>query len=85
MLKKNRHLPKTMLLIHCLSTIYQNKANSLFPIGDYKGYGLGATVEVFCSILLDAIWNSSLPMLHQCISKKDLYHSFILSERLFFK
>lgn len=32
-----------------------HKAASLSPIGDYKGFGLGMMVEVFCALLSDSV------------------------------
>ena len=78
--RKNRHLPKNYAANSFgLSTIYPNKANSLFPIGDYKGYGLGATVEVFCSILSGMPFGVHLlPMFTSDISKKRFISQFYI-------
>ena len=38
-----------------------NKAISLIPIGDYKGYGLSAFVEVLCAILNGLNYGKNIP------------------------
>lgn len=38
-----------------------NKAISLMPIGDYKGYGLSAFVEVLCAILNGLNYGKNIP------------------------
>jgi len=40
-------------------------ASSLFPIGDYKGYGLAAMVEILCGVLTGGGWGRGLPAMFE--------------------
>ena len=72
--RKNRHLPKNYAANSFgLSNNISNKANSLFPIGDYKGYGLGATVSILQYIIWDAIWSASFTNVYVRYFKKKIY------------
>ena len=61
-----------------LSTTYPNKANSLFPIGDYKGYGLGATVEVFAVYYLGCHLEASFTNVYVRYFKKRFISQFYI-------
>lgn len=81
--KINKKLPKNYAANSSgISTIDPNKAKSLFPMGDYKGYGLGAAGEVFCSILSGMPFGIHLlPMFTSDISKKRFISQFYIVMR----
>lgn len=80
-LKKNKmKLDKNLAAdINGESTVFPNLAKSLFPIGDYKGYGLAAMVEILCSILSGMPYGPQLlPMFTSDINKKRFISQFYI-------
>lgn len=64
------------------STFFPNLAKSLFPIGDYKGYGLAAMVEILCSILSGMPYGPHLlPMFTSDINEKRFISQFYIIMR----
>ena len=64
------------------STNDPNLAKSLFPIGDYKGYGLASIVEIFCSIIPGMPFGPNLlPMFTSDINKKRYISQFYILMR----
>lgn len=45
-------------------------AKSLFPIGDYKGYGLAAMIEILCSVFLGMKFGTDIPGMFTTSMKK---------------
>ena len=42
-----------------------NKAKSLISIGDYKGYGLAAMIEILCSVFLGMNFGKNIPSMYK--------------------
>ena len=46
------------------------KAKSLISIGDYKGYGLAAMIEILCSVLLGMSFGKNIPSMYKSSMSK---------------
>lgn len=47
-----------------METVDPNEAAALFPVGDYKGFALGAMVEVLCGVLAGGAFGRDLPAMY---------------------
>tara|TARA_A100001011_G_scaffold400442_1_gene515022 strand:- start:945 stop:1979 length:1035 start_codon:yes stop_codon:yes gene_type:complete len=47
-----------------------NKAESLFPIGGYKGFGLAAMIEILCSVFLGMRFGTNIPSMFTTSMRK---------------
>ena len=81
---KNKNLPKNYAADqHGKETSNPNIAESLLPIGTYKGYGLASMVEILCGIYTGMPFgNSILPMFTSSMNKKRNLGQFYIVFRI---
>jgi ureidoglycolate dehydrogenase (NAD+) len=51
-------------------TIDPKKVAALYPLGDYKGSGLGLMIDVLCSMLSDAPYGPDIPKMYGDLSQR---------------
>lgn len=68
---QNKKLPKNICAdINGKMTTDPNKAASLIPIGDYKGYALASMIEILCSIITGMNFGKNIPKMFDFDIKK---------------
>ena len=65
-LSENKDLPPSVAAdVDGNKVIDPKKANSLLPIGDYKGFALASMIDLFCGVLLGMNFGTNIPSMYK--------------------